>query len=121
MLFSDRVLAEGLLLGDPKAFHLMFETFFPRVFNYTFFHLAHHHKAENVTEQILTEAVETIGEYHATAVCSLTEWLFSITRRHIREMELKQAAVRRGRLTPKGNHTEFFRLEELLLESIARN
>ncbi len=120
MKFSDRVVAAGLRQGDPKAFHILFETFFPKVFNYTFFHLADQQRAEKVTEEILSEAVETIGQYHTTAACSLTEWLFRITRRHMLARVPTHTVARAGRFTPTGEHTEFFRLEEMLLGSVVQ-
>ncbi len=121
MEFSDRVLAVGLLPGDPKAFHRMFETFFPRVFNDTCLHLGHSQKAETATEEILTEAIETIGQDCATAAGSLAERLFNRTRRHTLEMAMEQTALRTGRLTPTGDHAECFKLEKMLLESVVQS
>lgn len=115
MNFSDSALVQGILAKDRKAFEIMYETYFPKVYNYVLVHLREKTRTEQVTEEILTEVIHTIEQYSATS--SLSEWIFKIVRKHCALGQGQPCAQLRPE---KEEYPEaqgsFFRLEETLLK-----
>jgi len=114
MQFPDTTLIEGVLSKDKKAFEMMYETYFPKIYNYTFFHVGEKKLAEQMTEEIFIELVGTLDQY--TKGFSLDQWIFRITRRHMNPVKSRQ---KKGDAHPIRNEdislTDFFKFEEALL------
>ncbi len=119
MKFSDTVLVEGLRSKDEKAFTIFYETFFPRVFNYLNDSTGEEGKAEELTEAVLTEALQSLG--NRPSRLTLNEWLFQITRRHLVQCRSEDDVVPVDRTRIGGEDVAgFFRFEEALLKSVSQ-
>ncbi len=115
MKFSESTLIQGALSRDPKAFEIIYDTYFPKVYNYTFSQVNDKKRAEELTEEIFTEAMTTLDECHDNS--SLLTWFFKITCKHIHE---KKIQLQMEFICPcqdgKENISEFFKLEEMILQ-----
>lgn len=119
MKFSDTVLVEGLRSKDEKAFAIFYENFFPRIFNYLNDSLGEEGKAEELTESVLTEVLQSLGDRPRRL--NLNEWLFQITRRHLVQYRSEEDLVQIRRTHIAGRDgAVFFRFEEALLKSVSR-
>ncbi|NOY52592.1 MAG: hypothetical protein GXP58_03110 [Deltaproteobacteria bacterium] len=119
MKFSDRVLIEGLRSKDEKAFLIFYETFFPRVFNYLNDSLGKRKKAEKLTEAVLTEVLQSLDERPRRL--TLNEWFFQVTRRRLAEYRSKNDFHAVDRIRIGGEEVaDFFRFEEMLLQSVSQ-
>ncbi len=114
MQFSDTTLIEGIISKDEKAFEILYETYFPKIYNYTFFHVGGKERAEQITEKIFIEMISTLDQ--CTKGSSLHQWIFKITRSHINQFKCGQKA---GYTHPLRNEdislADFFKFEETLL------
>lgn len=115
MYYSDNVLIDELKAKNDKALEIMYEKFFPKVFNYVFSQVGGRSKAEQLTEEIFVDLVKGLNEYPYHL--SLTQWLYRLTRRR-----LAQLAVRPGPREDQGFMFDspktmegFFKFEEALL------
>lgn len=114
MRFSERIIVEGILSKDRKAFGIMYETYFKKIYNYSLLQLGEQEKAEEVTEKIFVEVINTLDQCFGTS--TLSKWIFKATRRHIRQARV-QEEMASGTFPGKRSRSrgEFFRLEEALL------
>ena len=75
---SDAELVEQILSGDQKAFDLLYETYFPRVYGFAFKRLRDSGEAEDVTQEVFLTVFNVLGSYRGNS--SLLVWIFGITR-----------------------------------------
>ena len=75
---SDAELVEQILSGDQKAFDLLYETYFPRVYGFAFKRLRDAGEAEDVTQEVFLTVFNVLGSYRGNS--SLLVWIFGITR-----------------------------------------
>jgi RNA polymerase sigma-70 factor (ECF subfamily) len=75
---SDAELVEQILSGDQKAFDLLYETYFPRVYGFAFKRLRDAGDAEDVTQEVFLTVFNVLGSYRGNS--SLLVWIFGITR-----------------------------------------
>jgi RNA polymerase sigma-70 factor (ECF subfamily) len=75
---SDAELVERILSGDEKAFDLLYETYFPRVYGFAFKRLRDAGEAEDVTQEVFLSVFNVLGGYRGNS--SLLVWIFGITR-----------------------------------------
>ena len=75
---SDAELVEQILSGDRKAFDLLYETYFPRVYGFAFKHLRDAGEAEDVTQEVFFTVFNVLGSYRGNS--RLLVWIFGITR-----------------------------------------
>ena len=75
---SDEELVERILSGDRKAFDLLYETYFPRVYGFALKRLRDAGEAEDVTQEVFLSVFNVLGSYRGNS--SLLVWIFGITR-----------------------------------------
>jgi RNA polymerase sigma-70 factor (ECF subfamily) len=75
---SDAELVEQILSGDQKAFDLLYETYFPRVYGFAFKRLRDAGEAEDVTQEVFLTVFNVLSSYRGNS--SLLVWIFGITR-----------------------------------------
>jgi len=75
---NDAELVERILSGDQKAFDLLYETYFPRVYGFAFKRLRDAGEAEDVTQEVFLTVFNVLGSYRGQS--SLLVWIFGITR-----------------------------------------
>jgi RNA polymerase sigma-70 factor (ECF subfamily) len=75
---SDAELVERILSGDQKAFDLLYETYFPRVYGFALKRLRDAGEAEDVTQEVFLTVFNVLGSYRGNS--SLLVWIFGITR-----------------------------------------
>ena len=75
---SDAELVEQILSGDQKAFDLLYETYFPRVYGFAFKRLRDAGEAEDVAQEVFLSVFNVLGSYRGNS--SLLVWIFGITR-----------------------------------------
>ncbi len=75
---SDAELVEQILSGDEKAFDLLYETYFPRVYGFALKRLRDPGEAEDVTQEVFFTVFNVLGSYRGNS--SLLVWIFGITR-----------------------------------------
>jgi hypothetical protein len=115
MEFSESTLIQGALTKDPKAFEIIYDTYFPKIYNYTFSQVNDKKGAEELTEEILTEAMTTLDECYDHS--SLLTWFFNITCKHIHEKKMQlQMELVCPRQNGKENISAFFKFEEMILQ-----
>jgi len=114
MRFADSTLVDGIFLKDEKAFEVMYERYFPKVYNYTFLHVGEAKRSEEITEQIFTEVIQTLDRCHDLS--TLSKWFFKVTRKHIHRIQCEKK-MEFNKLCQEGKEciSGFFRLEEALL------
>jgi len=115
MKFSEGTIIEGILSKDRRAFEIMYETYFGKVYNYSLLQLGERHRAEGVTEEIFVEVIRTLDQCYGSS--TLSKWIFRVARKCInrakgqRKVQLGHFEWNRGE-----NAADFFRLEESLLK-----
>ena len=75
---SDAELVEQILSGDHRAFELLYETYFPRVYGFALKRLRDSGEAEDVTQEVFLTVFNVLGSYRGNS--SLLVWIFGITR-----------------------------------------
>ena len=75
---SDAELVEQILGGDQRAFDLLYETYFPRVYGFALKRLRDTGEAEDVTQEVFLTVFNVLGSYRGNS--SLLVWIFGITR-----------------------------------------
>lgn len=78
---SDLALIQGLKAKDESAFELMYEKFFPKVFNHVFRELKNQGKAEEVTASVFFDLIDSLDEL--TCDTTLTGRIYRLTRHHL--------------------------------------
>ncbi len=119
MQFPDSVLIQGLLRKDEKAFRILYDTFFPKVYNYTFFQIGEKSKAEKATEEVFIELIHSLDRIDGNT--SLKQWIFRITRRclaNIRATQMAEEMVEPWK--GQAGFSDLFKLEETLLNNATR-
>ncbi|MEK6777520.1 MAG: hypothetical protein AABY87_11700 [bacterium] len=116
MKYSDNTLVDGILSKDKQAFEVMYETYFQKIYNYTFYHVGNKQHAEQVTEEIFTEVVTTLE--HCPKGSFLSKWVFKITTKHINQFKNRQNIARSHLLQVEDKSlTDLFKFEQALLEN----
>jgi RNA polymerase sigma-70 factor (ECF subfamily) len=75
---SDDELVEQILGGDARAFDLLYETYFPRVYRFALSRLGDAAESEDVTQEVFFTVFNVLGSYRGQS--SLLVWIFGITR-----------------------------------------
>ena len=96
---SDAELVERILSGEQKAFDLLYDTYFPRVYGFALKRLRDAGEAEDVTQEVFLTVFNVLGSYRGSS--SLLVWIFGITRNTVnrrfrkagRPVELLDAAT----------------------------
>ena len=91
MAYSDSALIQGLREKDKNAFEAMYEQFFPKVVNHAFHVLKDQEMAENVTESIFLDLIDSIDELPRNT--TLTKWVYQLTRQHLAKFTPAQRKI----------------------------
>jgi RNA polymerase sigma-70 factor (ECF subfamily) len=78
---SDQELVEQILKGDRKAFELLYDTYFRRVYLFALRRLKDSGEAEDVTQEVFMTVMKALASYQGTS--SLLVWMFGIARNKV--------------------------------------
>ena len=78
---SDQELVEQILKGDRKAFELLYETYFQRIYRFALRRLRDAGEAEDVTQEVFMTVLKALPSFQGTS--SLLVWMFGITRNKV--------------------------------------
>ena len=81
MIKKDKSLLEKLLKKDEKVLIAFYRRFNRSVFNFVFRQLGDKHLAEEVTQDIFLDFIESLRDFHGQ--CSLKTYLFTIARNKV--------------------------------------
>lgn len=116
MTFSESTLIQGILNNDRKAFEIMYDAYFPKIYGYSFHHVGKNRDAEQLTEEIFSEMIRTLDQYHGAF--SLMQWIFNIARRHVDRFKFQNKLHTRDiTLNSNKEFIDFFKIEEALLKN----
>ncbi len=87
--------------GDRSAFAALYQIYFDRIYRYVAIHLGNQSDAEDITQQVFLNAMESIASFKWRDT-SLAPWLFRIARNQVIDHIRKKA--RRGGVFPLGNN-----------------
>lgn len=89
---DERLLIEKLLRKDSQALHTLYKTYHAELCNFVTNRLSDHHLAEELTQDILIQFLESIRDFRYQ--CSVKTFLFTIARNkvidHIRKKKIKR-------------------------------
>lgn len=87
--------------GDRSAFAALYQIYFDRIYRYVAIHLGNQSDAEDITQQVFLNALESIASFKWRDT-SLAPWLFRIARNQVIDHIRKKA--RQGGVFPLGNN-----------------
>jgi RNA polymerase sigma-70 factor (ECF subfamily) len=86
---SDREFVEQILKGDRKAFELLYETYFRRIYRFALRRLGDSGEAEDVTQEVFLAVIKALPYFQGTS--SLLVWMFGITRNKANLYRMRRA------------------------------
>jgi len=75
---SDAEIVERILAGDRRAFELLYETYFPRVYRFALKRLRDTAEAEDVAQEVFMTVHHALSSYRGNS--TLLVWIFGVTR-----------------------------------------
>ncbi len=78
---SDQELVEQILKGDRKAFELLYDAYFQRIYRFALRRLRDAGEAEDVTQEVFMTVLKALPSFQGTS--SLLVWMFGITRNKV--------------------------------------
>ena len=75
---SDEELIQRILSGDAKAFDLLYDTYFPRVYRFALKRLRDPGEAEDVAQEVFFTVYNCLGSFKGDS--RLLVWIFGVTR-----------------------------------------
>jgi RNA polymerase sigma-70 factor (ECF subfamily) len=86
---SDCEFVEQILKGDRKAFELLYETNFRRIYRFALHRLGDAGEAEDVTQEVFLTVIKALPSFQGTS--SLLVWMFGITRNKANRYRMRRA------------------------------
>jgi len=86
---SDHEFVEQILKGDRKAFELLYETYFRRIYRFALRRLGDAGEAEDVTQEVFLTVIKALPSFQGTS--SLLVWMFGITRNKANLYRMRRA------------------------------
>lgn len=79
--------------GDSTAFSALYTSHLPLIYRYLLTQLGDHHTAEDLAQEILLKALETLDEFELT-LAPFRVWLFKVARNHLLNHRIRAARLR---------------------------
>ena len=105
---ADEALVEAVRNAEERAFGLLYERYFQRVYTFSFLRLRNHADTEESVQETFTAVFRSIDTYRAES--SLVSWIYGIARNTVNN-QLRRANAQQQRMARARN--------ELLRTSIA--
>ena len=105
---ADEALVAAVRRAEERAFRLLYERYFQRVYAFSFLRLRNHADTEEVVQEIFTSVFRSIGGYRGDS--SLASWIYGIARNTVNN-RLRRTDARQRRMALARN--------ELLRSSVA--
>jgi RNA polymerase sigma-70 factor (ECF subfamily) len=83
---------------DAAALSSLFDTFYPKIYNYGLIHLQEAHAAEDLASDVMLKVLESIPKYRSRGV-PLSAWVFRIARNRIVDIKRRGSWRREVGLT----------------------
>jgi RNA polymerase sigma-70 factor (ECF subfamily) len=95
---SDQELVRRIALGDERAFNLLYDRYFQRVYSFVFLRLRNRADAEEVVQEVFTAVFRSIEGYRGQS--SLLAWVYGIAKNtvnnHIRRAKAQELRIERA-------------------------
>ena len=95
---SDEHLVQGAQALDEAALCSLFDTYYPKVYNYGLIQLQETHAAEDLASDVMLKVLESIPKYRSRGV-PLSAWVFRIARNRIVDIRRRGSRRREVGLT----------------------
>ena len=105
---ADKALVEAIRNAEERAFKLLYERYFQRVYTFSFLRLRNHADTEEAVQETFTSVFRSIDTYRGES--SLVSWIYGITRNTVNN-QLRRVNAQHQRMARARN--------ELLRTSIA--
>jgi RNA polymerase sigma-70 factor (ECF subfamily) len=107
-VLTDEALAAAIRNAEERAFSLLYERYFQRVYTFSFTRLRNHADTEEAVQEIFTSVFRSIDAYRGES--SLVSWIYGIARNTVNN-QLRRANAQHQRMVRARN--------ELLRTSLA--
>ena len=77
----DEELVDAILAGDEKAFEVLYERYFSRIYHFVDRRMHNRADAEEVTQEVFTSLFLSLGSFRREA--PFAAWVFGVTRRTV--------------------------------------
>jgi len=95
---SDELLVQGAQALDEAALCSLFDTYYPKVYNYGLIQLQETHAAEDLASDVMLKVLESIPKYRSRGI-PLSAWVFRIARNRIVDIRRRGSRRREVGLT----------------------
>jgi len=95
---SDEHLVQGAQALDEAALCSLFDTYYPKIYNYGLIQLQEAHAAEDLASDVMLKVLESIPKYRSRGV-PLPAWVFRIARNRIVDIRRRGSRRREVGLT----------------------
>lgn len=95
---SDEHLVQGAQALDEAALCSLFDTYYPKVYNYGLIQLQETHAAEDLASDVMLKVLESIPKYRSRGI-PLSAWVFRIARNRIVDIRRRGSRRREVGLT----------------------
>ncbi len=95
---SDEHLVQGAQALDEAALCSLFDTYYPKIYNYGLIQLQEAHAAEDLASDVMLKVLESIPKYRSRGV-PLSAWVFRIARNRIVDIRRRGSRRREVGLT----------------------
>jgi RNA polymerase sigma-70 factor (ECF subfamily) len=92
---ADEALVEAIRNAEERAFGLLYERYFQRVYRFSFLRLRNHADTEEVVQETFTAVFRSINAYRGES--SLVSWIYGIARNTVNN-RLRRAKAQRQRM-----------------------
>ncbi|MFC2058883.1 sigma-70 family RNA polymerase sigma factor [Chloroflexota bacterium] len=90
---NERDLIERAQRNDPKAFAAIYDEYFDKIYRYTFHRVGNRMEAEDLTQQVFLNAIQSISSYRWRGV-PFASWIFRIARNQVIDFHRKASKAK---------------------------
>lgn len=106
-VLTDHELVEALRGSEQRAFNVLYDRYFQRVYNFSFARLRDHSETEEVVQETFTSVFRSIAAFRGDAL--LVSWIYGIARNtinnHLRRAKTYEMRIEQARPELIRNHS----------------
>jgi RNA polymerase sigma-70 factor (ECF subfamily) len=104
---TDQELVEAIRDSEERAFNVLYDRYFQRVYNFSFARLRDHSETEEVVQETFTSVFRSIAAFRGDAL--LVSWIYGIARNtinnHLRRAKTYEMRIEQARPELTRNHS----------------